>query len=104
MDHSHMDHSGMDMSAHRCNMNVRSISRLVRRKRERKLTQTLADALHLEHARPLHRLPLVARQRHALAHHLSPGSRRPWCCLRSAALCVAKIRDIRGQEAGGVTE
>jgi len=105
MDHSHMDHGGMDMSAYRCNMNVRLSSSLRLIEGRKKLTAlSIADALHLEHREPLHRLSLVAHQWHSLPDLLSPRSRRPRRCIRSAALCIPPLRDVRGQEVGRATQ
>jgi len=64
----------------------------------------MADAVHLVDARPLHRLPLVAHQRHTNTHHLPSRDCRPGRCLRSVALGVAPLRDVREQEAGRPTQ
>jgi hypothetical protein len=102
-DHSAMDHGGMDHGGmgdmHKCSMNVRSTyciyfdTRLI-----------IVDALHLEHRKPLPRLPLVAHRLHHYPAALPCRSHPHHSWLRSATFSMQKIRRVRRQQDECFTE
>jgi hypothetical protein len=91
MDHGGMGHGGMDMPSDRCNMNVSDTEILYLLPRLR-ANNNLADALHMGHQQPLHHLPLLARPRHTLPHHLPSRHCRPGGRLRSHPLRRPTLR------------
>lgn len=92
---AHSGHGGMDMDSERCSMHVRCSIPFFKMP----LTVFLADAFHLGHEEPLHRLPMVAHPRQSQPHRFSPRHRGYNCWVRSTTLGIKTIRKSGYEEA-----